>query len=94
MDDYQFNDLKQFIANTVKQTEVTLTRRIDGLEGRMDSLEGRMGGMEGRMARLEQKVDDGFAGIAETIEQMNQRHDDRDKEVDQRFTKLEGQMAA
>ena len=42
---------------------------------------------------LEQKVDDGFAGIAEAIEQLNQRLDDRDKEVDQRFARLEGQIA-
>lgn len=79
MDEDQFNDLKQFIADTVSQTEVRLAGRIDKLEQRVDS--------------LEHEVRDGFAGIAEAIEQQNQRFDDRDKEIDQRFTKLEGQIA-
>jgi hypothetical protein len=39
-----------------------------------------MDGLEHRMATLEQKMDDGFAGIGEVIEQLNQRLDDRDKE--------------
>lgn len=93
MNEGQLNDLKQFIADTVSQTEVRLTGRIDGLEGRMDGLEHRMGGLEQRLESLEHEVRDGFAGIGEVIEQLNQRFDDRDKEVDQRFTNLEGQIA-
>jgi hypothetical protein len=53
-----------------------------------------MGGLEQRLENLEHEVRDGFADIGEAIEQMNQRTDDQDKEVEQRFTKLEGQLAA
>jgi len=45
------------------------------------------------VTRLEQKVDDGFAGIAKTVEQITEQLNDRDKSVDQRFTKLEQHLA-
>jgi hypothetical protein len=83
MNDDQLNDLKQFIANTVSQTEVRLAERIDKLDQRVDS--------------LEHEVRDGFAGIGEVFDQLNQRLDERDehdKAIDQRLTKLEGQVAA
>jgi prefoldin subunit 5 len=37
---------------------------------------------------------DGFAGVGEAIERINNRLDKCDKAVDQRLTKLEQQMAA
>ena len=94
MNDDQLNDLKQFIANTVAQTEVRLTGRIDGLEDRIDGLESKVDSLAGRMDRLEAKVDDGFAGIGEAIDQLNQRLDDDKRDTDRRLTKLERQHAA
>jgi hypothetical protein len=41
-----------------------------------------------------QKVDDGLAGVGEAVEQINQRLDEYDKEVDQRLINLEHQVAA
>jgi hypothetical protein len=41
-----------------------------------------------------QKIDDGLAGVGEAIEQINNRLDKRDKDVDQRLTNLEHQIAA
>lgn len=52
--------------------------------------------IRGDLRRLEQKVDDGFAGIAETIEQINQRLDSNDEQLnthEQRLTKLERRTA-
>lgn len=49
-------------------------------------LEERLGG---RIDRLEQKMDDGFAGIAEAIEQIH----DHNAETDRRLTKLEQRHA-
>jgi len=40
-----------------------------------------------------QKIDDGLAGVGEVVEQINQRLDEHDKEVDQRLTNLEHQIA-
>ena len=87
-DDDQFDGLKQFIANTVSQTETRLTQFV------VDTVSQTEARLAERIDRLGQKVDDGFAGIAETIEQLKQRTVERDKAVDQRFTKLEGQLAA
>jgi len=43
----------------------------------------------GRLENLEQKVDDGFAGIGEAIEQINEQH----AGTERRLTKLEQQVA-
>jgi hypothetical protein len=43
------------------------------------------------IARLEKKVDDGFAGVGDAIEDINKRIDEQYKEVDQRITRLEQQ---
>jgi hypothetical protein len=40
------------------------------------------------------KIDDGLAGVGEAIKQINNRLDERDKEVDRRLTNLEHQIAA
>ena len=51
-------------------------------------------GLRGEIGGLRKEVRDGFAGVGEAIEQINQRFDERDKEVDQRLTNLEHQIAA
>lgn len=83
MNDDQLDDLKQYIAATVSQTEQRLGGRIggvesrlDGVESRLDGVESRLGGVESRLDRLETKVDDGFAGVGEAIELINNRLDE------------------
>lgn len=46
-----------------------------------------------RIDAIEKKLDDGFAGIGEAIEAVNQRTDERDAEADEHFTRLEQQAA-
>ncbi|MBW3569313.1 hypothetical protein KY385_04250 [Candidatus Parcubacteria bacterium] len=41
---------------------------------------------------LNDKVDEGFAGVGEAIEQINDKTDSRDKKTDLRLTKLENQV--
>jgi len=81
MNDGQFDDLKQFIETTVGQTEMRLTRRLDGLEGRLDGVEGRLEGMERRLESLEHKVDDGFAAIGNAVEQIHHRIDQHEADA-------------
>jgi hypothetical protein len=47
-----------------------------------------------RLNVTNQKIDDGLAGVGEAIEQIDQRLDERDKEVDLRLANLEHQIAA
>lgn len=42
---------------------------------------------------INQKVDNGFEGIGEAIEQIHQQAETQEAEVDRRFTKLEQQTA-
>ncbi len=76
-----------------------LENRMDGLENRMGGLEDRMGGLETRMSNLEtrtgnleMKVDDGFSGIAEILEDMNTHNsivEQQVKDHSQRIMRLE-----
>lgn len=78
MNDDQFADLKQFITTTVSQTEIRLVEQIDKVEDRLTS--------------LEQKIDDGFAAVAEAVDAIHIRldeHDKADKAFNRRLTKLE-----
>ena len=90
MNDDQFDDLKQFIEATVSQSE---TRIKDELGERIDGVEQRLDGVEHRLGNLEKKVDDGFAGVADAIETINQHLDDHETECNERLTKLERQAA-
>jgi len=93
MDEDQLNDLKQFITATVSQATADIATKEDIAD--MATKED-ISHMAKDIAHLEKKMDDGFAGISEAIEhikQINQTMDDRDKEVDQRFTNLEQQSA-
>lgn len=76
MNEDQLNDLKQFVASTVSQSE----RRIkDELKQEIKS--------------LDQKMDEGFAGVGEAIEDIYKHTDEQFKVVDTRLTKLEQQLA-
>lgn len=46
-----------------------------------------------KLSELEQKVDDGFTGIREAIEQIHQQIDENKKETDTRLARLEQQAA-
>lgn len=77
MNEDQLNDLKQFIAATVSQATADMATKDD------------IANLENRLERLENKVNDGFAGIADVLDQTNERMDD----FDQRLAKLEQQAA-
>jgi hypothetical protein len=79
MDDVQIDDLKQFIAATVSQTEVRLDQKIEVLDQKVEN--------------LRQEMTDGFAGVGEAIEQIHTRVDDNQKITDARLTKLEQNAA-
>jgi hypothetical protein len=83
MNDEQLDDLKQFIDSRISQTEARFGERISGSEAKVEQ----------NLKGLRSEMHDGFAGIGEAIEQINQHHDDRDKD-EQRLTKLEHQIAA
>lgn len=79
----QIDDLKQFITATVSQLEERLGGRIDrvetrldGVEAKLDCVEARLGSVEQKLEWLEQKVDDGFSGIGEAVELINERQDE------------------
>jgi len=73
------DDLKQFIAATVSQATANMATKddISNMATKDD------------IARLERKVDDGFAGIGEAIEQIH----DQNAETDRRLTQLEQRAA-
>lgn len=83
MNDEQFDDLKQFIAATVSQSEASLH---DEMGNGFATLRKEMNQLE---ERLTKRMDDGFAGAAEPIDQINNRLG----ELDQRLTRLEHQTA-
>jgi hypothetical protein len=65
------------------------------IDARISQSEQRMSaGFKEQLQITNQKIDDGLAGVGEAIEQINNRLDKRDQEVDQRLTKLERQIAA
>lgn len=72
MDDTQLEDLKQFIDGRVSQAE---TRLNEDLGGKIDSAGKRL---EGKIKSLREKMLDGFTGVGEAIEEINQRIDQFD----------------
>ena len=86
MDNDQLDDLKQFIAAAISQSELRADKRFDGMDKRFD-------GMDKRFDKLERDMADGFAGVGEAIEEMNTRIDEQNSVVNARLTKLEKQVA-
>lgn len=72
-------DLKQFIANTVRQE----------ISGVMDEIQG----ISERIDKLEKKVDDGFAGVGDAIEEITNHVQPRLDDHETRITKLEATPA-
>ncbi len=89
MNDDQLNDLKQFIAATVSQSTAHLATKDDlnSVKSDLGSVKGDLSELKTDLKRLEQKVDDGFAGIGDAIEDLHKQQSD----TDQRVTKLEQQ---
>ncbi len=83
MNDDQFADLKQFIDARISQSEANFDARITQSDAKLQV----------KIDELRSEVHDGFAGVGEAIDDSNKRLDERDKEFDQRLTKLEQQAA-
>lgn len=74
----QFDDIKQFVDSRISQSEERLTEKIDLVDEKVDG--------------LRQEMLDGFAGVGEAIEEIHDRLDKRDQQVNRRFVKLEKQI--
>jgi hypothetical protein len=79
MHDY-FEDLKQFVAATISQTEERL--RADLGTVRQDT------------RSLREELRDGFAGVGDSVETLNQHLAERDAAVDDQITWLRGASKA
>jgi hypothetical protein len=77
-------NLKQFINTRLSQSEAYLTA---GFDKRFDEL-------SQKIDTLEQKVDDGFSGIGDALEQMNNEADRVHEALNQRLLKLEQAQTA
>jgi phage-related minor tail protein len=86
MNDYQLDDLKQFIASTVSQTEQKLQTQISEIKEEIFEV-------KNNMLQIKDDLANGFEGIGEAIEQFHQQAETQEIEVDKRFTKLEQQIA-
>ncbi|HSW98338.1 MAG TPA: hypothetical protein VLF71_00715 [Candidatus Saccharimonadales bacterium] len=86
MDEAQLDDLKQFIAGIVSQTEVRLQGQITGLRGDVTQL-------QGGLAQLRDEMADGFSGVGEAIASIHDQMAERDIEVDKRLVALERYFA-
>ena len=73
-------DLKQFVAATVSQAEERLRNDIAAV--RQDT------------QALRDETRDGFAGVAESIETLNEHLSERDETVDHQVTWLQGAIKA
>ncbi len=67
MNDQQLDDLKQFIAATVSQSEARLDGRIDGLRVELC----------GEINGLRNEMHEGFAGVGDALEAMSGDFDTR-----------------
>ena len=90
MTDDQLDDLKLFIDTRLSQTETTLRSEMDAMKA---ELTGRMGTMESGIQQLSDRMDNGFTGIGEIIEQINDRMDATEKATNKRLATLEQQAA-
>ncbi len=76
MDDVQLDDLKQFIEATVSQSEERITTEL-----RTE--------IKSSAEKLEKKMEDGFAGVGDAIEEIHKVTDSHET----RITNLEQQAA-
>ncbi len=74
MNDQQLDDLKQFIAATVSQTEARLDGRIDGLRVELCA---EINGLRGDLVELRNEMHEGFAGVGDALDAMSGDFDTR-----------------
>ena len=78
--DQLYEDLTQFINSRASQSDVMVNASLKDLEERIDK---KLGSFKQDITGLEKKVDDGFAGIAASIEDsVNSRIDDLEERMD------------
>jgi hypothetical protein len=92
MNEEQLNDLKQFIAATVSQATAGMATKEDIVNMATKEDIASMATKED-IATLRQEMRDGFSGVSEAIEQIHERIEAQEVEVDRRFTKLEQRIA-
>lgn len=66
-----------------------LDTKVAGLDGKIDDLEVKINRLDTKVDDLRTEMHDGFAGIADAVEQINER----DALVEKRLTKLEQKAA-
>lgn len=89
--DDKFDDLKQFLTVSLSQTEARLSERVDQLEEKVDRLDhdlnSKIDSLDSKVDSLAMQMQDGFAGIADIVEDHNKQLDNHR----QRITKLKQQ---
>ncbi len=75
----QLEDLKHFIDTRISQSEASFDEKLGSL--RLDMSKG--------FVSVRKEMNDGFAGIADAIEEINNRMDRTDASVNQRLISLE-----
>ena len=86
--DQLYEDLTQFINSRAAQSDAMVTASLKDLEERIDKkIDKKLGTLKQELKQditsLEKKVDDGFAGIATSIEDsVNSRIDDLEERMD------------
>jgi hypothetical protein len=82
-EEHTFDDLKQFITGTVAQSERRIKEEVTSELTKK---------IEGEVKNLHTEMRDGFAGVADALEEINERldkHDTQDARTKKRPTRLE-----
>ena len=86
MDEEVIADLKQFIAGAITQQTADLRHGLYGLQQDIQRL-------RQDIQKLDRKMDDGFAAIADILENVNNATEVRLNNHEQRLTRLEQKPA-
>lgn len=81
-DQFDVDDLKQFIEATVSQSEVRLREEITDTVSQSESrLRQEMGDLRQEMGELHQEMRDGFAGVGEAFAPANDQLEDHEARI-------------
>ncbi len=75
----QLEDVKQFVDSRISQSEGRLTEKIEVIDAKVDG--------------LRQEMLHGFAGVGDAIEEIHDRLDKRNQQINHRFVKIEKRIA-
>lgn len=81
MNDDVIANLKQFIAGAITQQTSDLRQDISGIKEDITSIKEDIVGIKTDLRALDQKVDDGFAAIAEILEDIHSGHDAHEAQI-------------